>query len=320
MQIDRITKFSRGYAPQLDQLLDSTYVHKFREDVRLQILPVRVSKSEPSAFEFVPGNEDLLFEVAILFAEPYQFLRYGGVDYRTEVAEIVDKFVRFVASDLAIKGVSFWEIATASEQKCIKDPSPALVWISGDVQERRQYVRQSRTRLDETSFDETTVDLPKKKAIVFRLPEHLGSSSAQRLSLEILEKASKIVPTFYSEKLGELSYDSDFVLKDSSYAKHRAVTKAMRNWGWMSTIWEDQYVTDFYSAVRYLKFHQVLADLRSEIICKMNAVLKQLGIETKIIVNGLLSAEEIQDLMINVYEGAKSFNQAMEPIRSQLLG
>lgn len=320
MQIDRITKFSRGYTPQLDQLLDSTYVHKFRKDIRLQILPVRASQREPSAFEFVLGNQDVLFKTATLFSEPHPFSRSRKVDDLTELAEIVDEFVRFVASDLAIRGESFWEIANASVQDNIEDTVPVLVWISGDVQERRQYVRQSRTRLVETSFDETFVDLPKKKAVVFRLPEHLGSSSAQRLSLEILEKASRIVPAFYSEKLGELSYDSDFVLKDYSYAKHRAVTKAMRNWGWMSTIWEDQYVTDFYSTISYLKFHQVLVDLRSEIIRKMNTVLKQLGIEAEIKTSGLLSADEIEDLKENVREGAISFNQAMEPIQSQLLG
>ena len=93
----------------------------------------------------------------------------------------------------------------------------------------------------------------------------------------------------------------------------------MRNWGWMPTAGALDHVTEFYSVMRQLQFHQVLAYLRSHIVCEMNAVLKQVGIETKITMNGLLTADDISELMAKVREGFMSFNQAMEPIRSQLL-
>lgn len=316
MQIDRITKFSRGYTPRLDQLVDSTYVYRFREDVRLQILPVRVSQREPCAFEFVPGNQDVLLKTATLFSEPYRFSRNWEIDERTEVAEIIDEFIRFVAGDLAIKGVSFWEIANATGQRHIEDTAPVLVWISGDVQERQQCIRQSRTRLDETSCDETTVDLPKKKAAIFWLPEHLGPPSAQRRSLEVLEQASTIMPRFCDGISGAENNESGFQYKDFTSAQFGAIAKAMRSWGWMSNVQTLEYVTEFYSVINRLKFHQALAYLRSDIVCEMNTILKQVGIETKITINGLLTADEISDLTSKVRKGSISFDQAMEPIQS----
>ena len=51
----------------------------------------------------------------------------------------------------------------------------------------------------------------------------------------------------------------------------------------------------------------------------MNAILKQVGIETEIIMNGLLTADEISDLMSKVRGGSISFDQALVPIQSQLL-
>ena len=78
------------------------------------------------------------------------------------------------------------------------------------------------------------------------------------------------------------------------------------------------YATEFYSVIRLLQFHQVLARLSHHIVSEMNALLERLGIETEISVNGLLTADEIGDLITRVSKGSTGFDQALASIRSQV--
>jgi len=319
MQIDRITRFSRGYPPHIAQLEESIRVHIFCRDVRQQILPTWVSRKEPHTFEVVPASEELLWKTTILFAEPYEFQRNGTVERGTDGAEVISEFIRHVAGDLAIKGESFWEIAAAREDDDSENTVPALVWISGEVQERRRSIRQSIATMKESTSKEPHIDLPKNKAMIVRLPGGLGTPGQQLRRLGVLEQASTITPEFHDGVYGAERNDSGFQFTDFSSAQFRAMAKAMRSWGWMSTVQENKYATEYYIIERQLRFHQALAELRTQILEQMNAMLKQLGLEAEIRMNGLLTADDISDLITKVREGSISFNQAFEPIHSQLL-
>ena len=201
MQVDRRTRFQRGHPPRLTQLSDSIYVHRFCEDVRLQMLLGRASYGEQRAFEIAPKNEALLWKTVTLFGEPYEFDRNRAVNRRAEVADVISEFIVHVASDLAIKGVSFWEIAKVHGDTNIENALPTLVWISGEVQEQRESIRQ-RTVKEEESSREPHIDLPKSQAAIFRLPECLGTPCEHLRGLEVLEQASTIFPGFYRENLG----------------------------------------------------------------------------------------------------------------------
>lgn len=319
MRVDRITEFSRGYPPRLAQLSDSIYVHRFCEDVRLQMLPSRPARRDPHIFEIMPWNRDLIRKTLTLFAEPYEIDWNTSINRRTEVADVITEFIIHVASDLATKGVSFWEIAKVCGDENTENVLPALVWISGEVKEQRHSIRQRIARRKESSSKESLIDLPKSKVAIFRLPEGLGTPREHLHRMEVLEQASTITPGFYSEIVGAESNELGFQFGDFTSAQFRAVAKAMRSWGWLSPVQALEYVTEFYSVIRQLQFHQVMARLRCQIVSEMNAILDQEGIETKIVVNGLLTADEIGDLITGVRDGSTSFDQAMAPIQSQLL-
>ena len=319
MHIDRTTRFVRGYPPQIAQLEDSTHVHIFCRDVRQQILPTRVSRREPHTFEVVPESEDLLWKTTILFAEPYEFQWNDTIKRGAEGAEVISEFICHVAGDLAIKGESFWEIAAVREDDNSENTAPALVWISGEVQERRRSIRQCTATMKESTSKESHIELPKNKAMIIRLPGGLGTPGEQLRRLEVLDQASTITPKFYDGVYGAERNDSGFQFTDFKSAQFRAMAKAMRSWGWMSTVQENEHATDYYIIARRLRFHQALAELRTHILEQMNAMLTQLDIEAEIRVNGLLTADDISDLVTKVREGSISFNQAFEPIHSQLL-
>ena len=315
MQIDRKSQspYAMDHSSEADH---GHYLYMFLEDVRLHLIPMSLNALDDTRFLVEPSDELLVQRVSTLFAHPSRNV-YDAQDYRQrKLSDRLSTFIAEVGRELAYKGISCWEIGNVRDGGPDTISRSMLLWIAGEVTERRNAVKQHYWQMSEGKRTKHDVFLPAGCVQVFRLPRPFGKLRAHRRSIGILQDASKILPSFVEDRLSRLEQDPVFLHSDYSKAQFQAIAKAMKKWGWMGRFWEDKFTTEFYWYWSKVRFHVALAVLRESILHDINALLKRLEIDCVIKLHGLKTAAEINEVLEQLTSGSISFGDAMDKARS----
>lgn len=314
MQIDR--KSQHPYAMDHSSAADHGHnLHMFLEDVRLHLIPPSVYGSDDKLLVVEPGDERLVQTVTTLFADPSRKINYPQDYWPRELSACLSTFIVEVGRELAHEGTSFWEIGTVHDAGPDSITSPMLFWIAGDVSETRNEVKQRYSQRKEGKRTRHEVVLPANSVQAFRLPREFGNLRAHRGRIGVLQEASKILPSFVEDSLSRLEQDPLFDHSEYSRAQFLAISKCMRDWGWIGRFWENKYTTEYYWYWYKIKFHKSLAVLRESIVRDMNALVKRLEIDCEIKLQGLKTAAEISEILEKLKTGSISFGDAIDKAR-----
>ena len=314
---DTVERLASSPSPELQRLADSHYVHIFCRDVRQKILPFRVGLSEHKGVDLSLVPDQSLSVLFHVFSSPDPYSDSSRRSSRNGVADSLTEFIRYVAGHLAFSGKSNWEIASEVSGDQENLSASILVEVPGKVELKRAVLRQHIPKADRDRVGAPHIDLPISKAWIAKLPERLGDESKQYTRLKTLERASPIAPKFYDEISPPSQSFKDYVATGYSDQKHKTVAKALSDWGWFSTYWESETVTEFYHKVRTLQFHKTLAELRVSIVDDMNTLLGRLDIQGEIRLVGLQSPGDIQESINQFNNGEIGVSGAREIIFAQ---
>ena len=316
--IERVTE-PRFVSPnsELQKLEDSHYVGLFLRDVKQQILPLGVGSSAGKGVDLSHVPEQSLSALLHLFSLPDPYSGSIRRSSRKDVADSLTKFIRYVAGHLALLGKSYWEIASEVLEDQENPSATILVEIPGKAELKRAALRQHIPKADRERVGTPYIDLPFSKTWTTKLPEWLGDESKQYKRLTALERTDPIAPKFYNEIPSAHNSFRDYVRTEYSDQQHKAVAKALSDWGWLIAYWDSDTVTEFYHKVRILQFHKTLAELRLCIIRDMTMLLKRLDIQGEVRLVGVQSPDSIQESIDRFKSGEIGVSGAREIIFAQ---
>ncbi|MDE2911106.1 MAG: hypothetical protein OXQ99_18080 [Chloroflexota bacterium] len=315
MQIDR--KSQSPYAMDHPSAAEHGHcLYMFLEDVRLHLIPMSLNALDDKRFLVEPSDELLVQTVSTLFADPSRNLYNMQDNRQRKLSESLSTFIAEVGRELAHKGISYWEIGNVSDGGPDTVNRSMLFWIAGEVTERLNEVRQRYWQKSEGKRTRHDVILPTSSVQVFRLPRPFGNLRAHRRRMGVLQKASKILPSFVEDGLPRLEHDPVFNHSEYSRAQFSALAKSMRDWGWIGRFWDNKFTTEYYWFWSKIKFHWSLAMLRESIVHDMNALLGRLEIGCEIKMQGPKTAAEINIILEHFKSGSISFGDAFEQASS----
>jgi hypothetical protein len=143
-----------------------------------------------------------------------------------------------------------------------------------------------------------------------RIPEELGGIRGYSRLLRRLDRFSELGPTHWRRQLesGEADWRFDFARYRRTARTYRE--RAARVWGWSGRDSSAELKTEFFTVFRYLRMRRACALVRQSILDSLSAVLSRSGIEGRITVNGLPSAEAIEQAILQLERGAISLEDA----------
>ncbi len=315
MKIERETKSPFEMAKQ-SSVHNGIYVHLFMQDIRIYLIHPSPGGLEDNRLQVQPYTDRRVQQVLMLFSEPMRLSRNIGELRPRDLSGVLAAFIGRVGCDLALSGESFWEIGKRRVGDSGPDSLSTLLWITGEVTDKGNRIRQRYRREIDGRRSSCEVNLPASQACVFRLPQKLGTARDQRTRISTLQEVSKIVPPFVEEGWSRLKHEPAFRQKDYSRTQFRELGKAMKDWGWIGRSWTPEHVTEYYHFYRQAKFHKALAVLRDSIISDMNAVLKRLDVNCEIKLRDTFSVDQIDDVISQLEDGSISFGDAMDRVRS----
>ena len=98
-----------------------------------------------------------------------------------------------------------------------------------------------------------------------------------------------------------------------------ALAKITKDFGWDARNSFEKEALEYYLLYRYLKFEKFRIELRNSILDTLNVGLelvgKQLGFDSKILVDGLPTLDEVQASYNHLLQGDIPFSEVLEPFQ-----
>ena len=154
------------------------------------------------------------------------------------------------------------------------------------------------------------IRIPRKKVWRIALPRHLGGIRRHRRMLKMLRKWSSPSPSFMFRRndMGRgVGYDFSAHVKACDIGTQQATGR----WGTMPSFFQVKGTTEYFSFSRSLAWKRSQAQLRDHILEELNSLLRRIGFTSRIVVEGLTSPEEIDDMMSKLQRGDVTVKEAM---------
>jgi hypothetical protein len=196
---------------------------------------------------------------------------------------------------------------------------------TGVVKEKREVYRQyiPQKVVNDLSLKRGYVDIPKDLIINIRMPKNTIKSSQFRRLLKNLKQLSttSMPPDFAISEIVQPSAQNIFSLDYFRKVHDLTIAKETMRIGWFARSLLDERVLQFYSILRFLRFHKFKAMLRETIICAINDALtkvgKKMGFVAEIEISGLLSSGEIVAIEDELMHGKIEFTAVYNRIFTQ---
>jgi len=287
------------------------YPSMFIQDVKLRIMPIggRVSKKEFNVSLDPPDPKmQKIIESAI-----------SPEEYHHDLAEIICAFVADCAVNLLIYEAETYEIVYLSEPKSGQIIGFELVQINPFT------LVQRGTSLSQFLPDEHTnklserrcIELQPERILTFKLPVNIQGKLDQ--VMESMRTLSLTSPDFFMEELAAGFKKTPYDVTAHNHLRHVALAKITKDFGWNARNSFEKEASEYYLIYRHLKFEKFRIELRNSILDTLNAGLelvgKQLGFNTKILVNGLPTLDDVQSANDHLIKGDIPFGEILEPFQ-----
>lgn len=140
------------------------------------------------------------------------------------------------------------------------------------------------------------IKIPAERILRIDFPKGLGGKRGLFRTLKRMWQLSReFMPEFYMQAMGKnenIGFDHDEFYR----AKYLEIAKVTKHFGWSQRQRSDDYITEYYSMVRFLRHKKLEALIRQLIISKLNAVLNRppLNLGVTLSIENLPSIEEIE--------------------------
>ena len=153
------------------------------------------------------------------------------------------------------------------------------------------------------------IKIPAEKILRIDFPRTLGGKrKIQRVLKRLWQLSWELLPIFQMEAMGK-NENIGFDLNEFSRAKYLEIAKITRGFGWNQRQRSDNYITEYYSMLRFLREKRLEATIRQVVISKLNEVLNRpiLNFGVNIIIDNLFSVEDVEKQEKLLKEGNVAF-------------
>ena len=127
---------------------------------------------------------------------------------------------------------------------------------------------------------------------------------------------SLISPDFFMKELAAGFRKTPYDVTKHYHLRNVALAEITKDFGWDARNSFEKEASEYYLIYRYLKFEKFRIELRNSILDTLNAGLelvgKQLGFNTKILVNGLPTLDNVQTTYNHLLQGDIPFAEVLE--------
>jgi hypothetical protein len=128
------------------------------------------------------------------------------------------------------------------------------------------------------------------------------------------------LPDFFMKELAAGFRKTPYDVTTHYHLRNVALAKITKDFGWNARNSFEKEASEYYLIYRYLKFEKFRIELRNSILDTLNAGLelvgKQLGFNTKILVNSLPTLDDVQTAFNHLTKGDIPFGEILEPFQS----
>jgi len=293
------------------EYFDKFYPHMFIEDVKLRIMPIggRVSEKE--------------FNISLDPPDPkVQQIIENAISpdrYHHDLARIICDFIADCAVNLLIYESVTYEVVYLSEPKNGKTVGFELVQINPFTLIQRgnslsQFLPDEHIK---KLSERRCIELQPDRILTFKLPVNIQGKLDQIMeSMRILSLTS---PDFFMKELAAGFRKTPYDVTTHYHLRNVALAKITKDFGWDARNSFEKEASEYYLIYRYLKFEKFRMELRNIILDTLNAGLelvgKQLGFNTKILVNGLPTLDDVQTAYNHLLQGDIPFGEILEPFQ-----
>lgn len=235
----------------------------------------------------------------------------SGRSYPRLLGDALCDFVRTATHVLSYDGVVFYEIIyKKNEAGNIESFDLELLqpfYLFKFFGNYYQYVPWWEAK--ESHIKVQIVKIPAEKILRIDFPKQFGGRRKIHKTLKRLWQLSReLIPKFQIEATGE-NKNIGFDLKEFSKSKYLEVAEITKNFGWNQRQFSDDYITEYYSMLRFLREKRVEATIRKEIISGLNKALNgsllKLGVD--IVIENLFTLDDVEKQEKKLKDGNVAF-------------
>ena len=279
--------------------------HLFVEDMYTGIMPFMIYRGE---------REKYPARIEPAATTQKQRLIASGIsqrDYTHFLEDAICEFVRTTAHGLFSDGVVFYEIVYK------KNEADEIESFDFELLQPFYLFRLWKTyyqvvpwwEAKESRIRAQIVKIPAEKILRIDFPKQYGGKRRIYSLLKRLYQLSKeIIPEFQMQAMGK-NENIGFDLNEFSRVKYLEIAKLTKQFGWSQRQRSDNYITEYYSMVRFLRSKKLEAAIRTHIVTKLNEALNRapLNLNEKVIIENLFSVEAVEEQEKLLKEGHVKF-------------
>lgn len=287
--------------------------HMFVDDMYTGIMPFMHYSGErekyPTRLEPASEEKERLISAGI-----------SERNYSRFLGDSLCEFVRTTAHVLLQDGVAFYEIVVKrNDSGEIEKFELELIqpfYLYKFFGNYYQFVPWSEAKQMHTRV--RIIKIPAERIMRINLPKYLGGKKKIRKILKRLWQLSReFIPKFHMDAMGK-NEDIGFDMIKFNREKYTEIAQLTADFGWNQRQRSDNYITEYYSLLRYLRSKKVEAVLREEIISHLNNTLNGsvLNLNVKIFMDNLFSSKDVDSQTQKFKEGDIAFMDIFNALKT----
>lgn len=286
-----------------DQFERNLNVHMFTEDIHLAVMPIGGRSSSKNKFSISLKGTNSECERARKLID--HIAKYESHDVTQNVCKAIEE----IAKQLSWEGCAVYEIipSDADVPYIYSFTSKNLVKLFG-------WFLQIIPRGDWEFWNKKWVLIPSKNIWRIEMPAILGGRKGYLNIIKKLKSIDVLGPAFFRKNLENDIQPKYFDFQRYNWNGEIYRGKVTRVWGWNRRDWSQNKSTEFFCFYKMVNFHLAQAVLREHIVTEVNALLCRLGIDCNLVVNGLPSISELEEIKHNLLIGDLSFAAVSDKI------
>lgn len=281
----------------------------FTRDLPLGVMPIRGVRDAENYGVRLEPPDDAVAGTLLRLLDVGQFSH-------DDLAEALSEFVETTTRYLAYQGEVFYEIATVLQRRTGMPELRLLALPPGRVIRMPWAYYQLIPKDDRAELKKgRAVRIPRSKVWRIALPRRLGGVHRHQRMLKALRDRSSPMPEFRLRRVDMgrgIGYDFSVHRDACTIEKERAT----RRWGTMPSYSRVGGTTEYFFFSRRLEFKRSQAMLRDHIIGELNDFLSRLGLDHRLVVDGLVSPVTIGRMMARLQAGEVTISEALDVDRA----
>lgn len=280
--------------------------YMFVEDMYIGIMPIMIYRGEREKYPVVT-------EPAIDRTQGRMIAEgISGNERAFFLGDAISEFVRSTAHTLFQEGVAYFEINQTRNNGVLESfefesVSPYGLYRFGSYY--YQFVSWRDAKADQTRVQ--IIRIPKNKIFKIEPPRELTSRSKYKKLLKRLYNGSKeSIPSFQMKAM-EQNKIIGFDLNEFSKGKYIEWAILTKSFGWdqRQGFRGTNYITEYYSMLRFLRKKKAEAKVRAMLISKLNEVLNSdpLNLSVRLEIQNLITEEDVIAQEARLKEGGVKF-------------